>query len=99
MARKKDQGARRRLSATPCARLLTRGLEGVRLRDIAEEAGVTPAAVLYYGDVDALTYETYRQAIERFSLDREHVVERSPTRGNACGPVSTSAWPAAPTTN
>ncbi|MEV6247353.1 hypothetical protein AB0M38_14270 [Streptomyces sp. NPDC051742] len=51
--------------------LLTRGLEGLRLRDVADEAGVTPAAVLYYGDLDALVHETYQQAITRYSQDRE----------------------------
>jgi AcrR family transcriptional regulator len=77
VARKKDQEARRLALGDAVRRaVLTRGLEGVRLRDIAEEAGVTPAAVLYYGDVDALTYDTYQQAIERFSLDRERVAEQ-----------------------
>ena len=77
MARKKDQGARRpELGEAVRRAVLARGLEGVRLRDIAEQAGVTPAAVLYYGDVDALTYDTYQQAIERFSLDRERVAEQ-----------------------
>ncbi|MFH9959516.1 TetR/AcrR family transcriptional regulator [Streptomyces roseolus] len=51
--------------------LLTRGLEGLRLRDVADEAGVTPAAVLYYGDLDALVHETYQQAITRYSQERE----------------------------
>jgi len=37
---------------------------------------VVRRAVLYYGDVDALTYDTYQQAIERFSLDRERVAEQ-----------------------
>ena len=79
MARKKDQEARRLALGEAVRRaVLTRGLEGVRLRDIAEEAGVTPAAVLYYGDVEALTYDTYQQAIERFSLDRERVAEQFP---------------------
>ena len=79
MARKKDQEARRvELGDAVRRAVLTRGLEGVRLRDIAEQAGVTPAAVLYYGDVDALTYDTYKQAIERFSQERERVAERFP---------------------
>ncbi|GAB7066496.1 TetR/AcrR family transcriptional regulator [Mycobacterium hodleri] len=79
MARKKDQEARRtELGEAVRRAVLTRGLEGVRLRDIAEQAGVTPAAVLYYGDVDALTYDTYKQAIERFSQERERVAERFP---------------------
>ncbi|MGW6703820.1 TetR/AcrR family transcriptional regulator [Streptomyces sp. NPDC054956] len=56
--------------------LLVRGLEGLRLRDIAEEAGVTPAAVLYYGDLDALVHGTYQQAIERYSQEREQAATR-----------------------
>ncbi|RKE05132.1 TetR/AcrR family transcriptional regulator [Streptomyces sp. TLI_171] len=56
--------------------LVARGLEGLRLRDIADEIGVTPAAVLYYGDLDALVHATYQQAIERFSRDREEAADR-----------------------
>ncbi|MEV7565400.1 TetR/AcrR family transcriptional regulator [Streptomyces tanashiensis] len=56
--------------------LVTRGLEGLRLRDVAEEAGVTPAAVLYYGDLDALVHATYQQAIERYSQEREEAANR-----------------------
>jgi AcrR family transcriptional regulator len=80
MARQKDQGARRSQLAEAAQRaLLARGLEGLRLRDVAEEAGVTPAAVLYYyGDLDELMNETYRQAIERFCAMREEAAERLP---------------------
>jgi AcrR family transcriptional regulator len=56
--------------------LMARGLEGLRLKDIAEAAGVTPAAVLYYGDLDALVHETYQQAIERYSTGRERAADR-----------------------
>ena len=77
MARKRDQVNRRaELAAAVHSAVLARGLEGVRLRDVAEEAGVTPAAVLYYGDLDALIYQTYQQAIERFSTEREQVAEQ-----------------------
>ena len=48
------------------------------LRDVAEQAGVTPAAVLYYGDLDALIYETYQRGIERFSQEREQLAEQFP---------------------
>ncbi|MHA6758599.1 TetR/AcrR family transcriptional regulator [Streptacidiphilus sp. PAMC 29251] len=80
MARQKDQEARRaQLGQAAQRALLARGLEGLRLRDVAEEAGVTPAAVLYYyGDLDELMNETYRQAIERFCSQREEAVERLP---------------------
>jgi len=77
LARGKGQEARRaELSAAVQRALLVRGLEGLRLRDIADEAGVTPAAVLYYGDLDALVYETYQQAIERFSKERQQAAEQ-----------------------
>jgi AcrR family transcriptional regulator len=79
VAAKKGKGgeARRAELAEAVQRaLLTRGLEGLRLRDIAEEAGVTPAAVLYYGDLDALVHTTYQRAIERYSQEREAAAER-----------------------
>ncbi len=80
MARKKDQGGARRAELGEAVQraVLARGLEGLRLRDIAEQAGVTPAAVLYYGDLDALIYETYQRAIERFSQERERVADQFP---------------------
>lgn len=56
--------------------VLERGLEGLRLRDVADQAGVTPAAVLYYGDLDALVHATYQQAIERYSQEREEAADR-----------------------
>src|SRR5260370_2578622 len=49
MARPKDQKRRREELVAAAARaVLRRGPAAVRLRDVAEEAGVTPAAVLYY---------------------------------------------------
>ncbi|WP_285029552.1 TetR family transcriptional regulator C-terminal domain-containing protein [Mycolicibacterium sp. lyk4-40-TYG-92] len=77
MARKRDQLNRRaELTEAVQRAVLARGLEGVRLRDVAEEAGITPAAVLYYGDLDALIYQTYQQAIDRFSEEREELAEQ-----------------------
>ncbi|WP_035794257.1 TetR/AcrR family transcriptional regulator [Kitasatospora mediocidica] len=79
MAAKKGGGKEARraeLGAAVQRALLVRGLEGLRLRDIAEEAGVTPAAVLYYGDLDALVHETYQLAIERYSQEREQAADR-----------------------
>ncbi|MEV8097570.1 TetR family transcriptional regulator [Kitasatospora sp. NPDC085879] len=77
MGRRKDQETRRAALGEAAQRaLLRRGLEGLRLKDVAEEAGITPAAVLYYyGDLDELMYETFQQAIERFCRQREDAVE------------------------
>ncbi|GHJ93336.1 TetR family transcriptional regulator [Streptomyces sp. NE5-10] len=79
MAAKKGGGKEQRraeLGEAVQRALLSRGLEGLRLRDVAEEAGVTPAAVLYYGDLDALVHETYQRAIERYSRQREEIADR-----------------------
>ncbi|MER5867526.1 TetR/AcrR family transcriptional regulator [Kitasatospora sp. NPDC002040] len=74
---KKGKEARRaELGAAVQRALLVRGLEGLRLRDVAEEAGVTPAAVLYYGDLDTLVHETYLRGIERYTQEREDAVAR-----------------------
>lgn len=78
MARRKDQEARRAQLAEAVERaVLTRGIDGLRLRDVAQEAGLTPAAVLYYyEDLDDLTTGTFQQAIERFCAEREAASER-----------------------
>ncbi|WP_371789951.1 TetR/AcrR family transcriptional regulator [Streptomyces sp. NBC_01471] len=79
MAAKKGGGKEARraeLGAAVQRALLARGLEGLRLRDIADEAGVTPAAVLYYGDLDSLVHEAYQRAIERYSQEREEAADR-----------------------
>ena len=79
MPRRRDPDARRdQLSDAVQKVVATRGLEGLRLRDVADEIGVTPAAVLYHGDLDDLAYETYRRAIERFCQQRESVAQQSP---------------------
>ncbi|MFE7244901.1 TetR/AcrR family transcriptional regulator, partial [Streptomyces sp. NPDC057580] len=76
-AGRRGKAARRaELNSAVQRALFARGLEGLRLRDVADEAGVTPAAVLYYGDLDALAYETYQQAIERHSQERERAAEQ-----------------------
>ncbi|MCU1642546.1 MAG: Transcriptional regulator, TetR family [Nocardia sp.] len=80
MAARKDKDHRRAEFGQAAQRaLLNRGLEGLRLRDVAEAAGVTSAAILYhYGDLDELMADTYRHAIDRFCSSREERAERFP---------------------
>jgi AcrR family transcriptional regulator len=68
MARPKNQTARRRQLTQAAGRaIIERGAGAVRLKDIADQAGVTPGAVLYYyPDVDQLLVEVHRDAGERF---------------------------------
>jgi DNA-binding transcriptional regulator YbjK len=76
MARPRDQDRRRRELVAATLRVVARrGLSGVRLRDVADEAGITSGAVLYYYEnLDELFFAAYERAIERFCRDREQVV-------------------------
>src|SRR3954468_15381654 len=76
VARPRDQVKRRRELVAATSRLVARnGLANVKLRDVADAAGVTSAAVLYYYDgLDELFTAAYDRAIERFCRQREEVV-------------------------
>ena len=74
--RRKDQTERRR-QLTSAARqvLLERGAVGVRVKDVAERAGLAPSSVLYYyPSLDELLIEVSREAIERFTERRAAAV-------------------------
>jgi AcrR family transcriptional regulator len=76
--RKKDQGHRRHQIRGAALRVIeSRGLLDLRLRDIAEEAGLTPASVLYYyPELEDLLSEAFRHAMERYYERRRELVER-----------------------
>lgn len=77
MARPSQQTARKLslLAAAQRAAAQT-GVAKLRLKDVADAAGVTPASVLYYyGDgVDALLAALYRQSIARYCERRREVI-------------------------
>jgi len=76
--RRKDQTARRQ-QLTDAARqvLLERGAVGVRVKDVAERAGLAPSSVLYYyPSLDELLIEVSRGAIDRFAERRAAAVHR-----------------------
>ncbi|WP_166385962.1 TetR/AcrR family transcriptional regulator [Catellatospora methionotrophica] len=84
MARPKRQDARRAylLAATRSA-IMARGLAHVRVRDIADAAGMSPGTVTYYfRDVQDLFQDVYDEAVERFYLHRSHAatLHDDPTR-------------------
>ena len=61
--RRKDQGRRRaQLAAAARAVLLERGAVGLRVKDVAARAGLSPSSVLYYyPDIDDLLLEVMRE--------------------------------------
>jgi len=67
VARPKNQEKRRRALIEAAERAIaTRGLGALRLRDIAEEAGITgPAVSYYYPNLDDLLVDVYTRAIQK----------------------------------
>jgi AcrR family transcriptional regulator len=50
-------------------------MSAVRLRDVAEHAGLTPGAVLYYYDnLDELFFSAYEGGIHRYCEEREEAI-------------------------
>jgi DNA-binding transcriptional regulator YbjK len=80
MPRPKDQARRRLELVTAASDVVARkGIAGVRLRDVAEAAGMTSGNVLYYYEgLDELFFAAYERAVERFCVEREAAVERVP---------------------
>jgi AcrR family transcriptional regulator len=74
--RRKNQGERReQLAAAARAVLLERGAVGFRVKDVADRAGMSASAVLYYYPaIDDLLLEVSRTAIDRFAANRAQAV-------------------------
>ncbi|MGW9630040.1 TetR/AcrR family transcriptional regulator [Agromyces sp. NPDC055520] len=77
MARPKRQEERRsQLVAAAQRAIATHGPDGARLNRVAEEAGLTSGAVLYYyPDIDELMFEANRAGMERFYEERVRMLE------------------------
>jgi AcrR family transcriptional regulator len=77
MARPKNQTARRgQLNAAARRAIAARGIEAVRIKDVADEAGMSPQSVLYYyPDIDQLIEEAIQHVVERFAERRRETAE------------------------
>jgi AcrR family transcriptional regulator len=89
VSRVRDQTTRRAQLLRAASRaVLDRGVAGVRLRDIAQEAGLTSGAVLYYyADVEELLTEVFGQGTRQYCVRREERVAAAagpPHRLRAC---------------
>ena len=75
--RPKNQTARREALVDAAGRAIAeRGLEGLRIKDIAAEAGVSAGSVLYYyPEMDELVLEVHRGAVERYLAARQGAVD------------------------
>ncbi len=77
--RAKNQGARReQLKSAARAVLLRHGAVSLRVKDIAEEAGMAPSSVLYYyPDIGDLLLDVARGAMERYAEQRAVTVRQA----------------------
>ncbi|MFC9611781.1 TetR/AcrR family transcriptional regulator [Streptomyces sp. NPDC056938] len=75
--RPKNQTARREALVDAAGRAIAeRGLEGLRIKDIAAEAGMSAGSVLYYyPEMDELVLEVHRGAVERYLAARQSAVD------------------------
>jgi AcrR family transcriptional regulator len=76
--RRKDQAMRReQLARAGRQVLLERGAVGLRVKDIAERAGLAPSSVLYYYPrIEELLLEVSRDAIDRYAERRSREVRQ-----------------------
>lgn len=77
MARPKNQGARRGALIDAAGRAIAeRGMAGLRIKDIAAEAGVSAGSVLYYyPELDDLVLAVHQDAVERYLAQRQERTE------------------------
>jgi AcrR family transcriptional regulator len=80
MARPRRQEARRSELLDAALRAIVKnGPDGARLNKVAEEAGLTSGAVLYYyPDIDELVLEANRVGMERFHDQRQQMLDALP---------------------
>ncbi|MFC9392465.1 TetR/AcrR family transcriptional regulator [Streptomyces sp. NPDC057027] len=78
--RPRDQTARREALVTAAGRAIAeRGLEALRIKDIAEAAGVSQGSVLYYyPELDDLVLEVHRGAVESYLATRQQAYDEAP---------------------
>jgi AcrR family transcriptional regulator len=82
MPRRKDQAARRgQLQQAARRAIAARGIDRLRIKDVAREAGLSPQSVLYYyPELDALVEEAIQHSLERFAERRADAVEHEDPR-------------------
>ncbi|MCG7205109.1 TetR/AcrR family transcriptional regulator [Streptomyces arenae] len=78
--RPRNQTARREALVSAAGRAITqRGLEGLRIKDIADAAGVSQGSVLYYyPELSDLVLEVHREAVESYLASRQEAYDSAP---------------------
>lgn len=79
MARPKNQHARReQIVAAALRAIVSRGLTGLRIKDVAAEAKMSAGSIsYYYAGLDDLLVDVHRHAVDRFYWQRLRAIEGS----------------------
>ncbi|MGW8556292.1 TetR/AcrR family transcriptional regulator [Streptomyces tubercidicus] len=79
VGRPRNQTARREALVSAAGRAIAqRGLEGLRIKDIADAAGVSQGSVLYYyPELDDLVLEVHRGAVEGYLASRQQAYDEA----------------------
>lgn len=95
MARPKNQAHRRAEVIAAATRAINdRGIKGLRLKDIAEEAGVAIGTVhYYYPNMDDLVFAVHRSTIESFIDGRRAIVSNQQDVQHALAALIRSGLP------
>jgi AcrR family transcriptional regulator len=79
MSRPKAVGRREELLDAALLALAERGITGLRIRDVAEWAGVSTGTVHYhFNDIDELVLAIHELAVDRFGTSRRELVSAIP---------------------
>lgn len=79
MARPKATGRREELLDAALVALAERGITGLRIRDVADQAGVSTGTVHYhFNDIDELVVAIHELAVDRFGTSRRELASAIP---------------------
>lgn len=98
MARPKEQAARRRELVGAAGRaIVARGVRGLRVKDVAGEAGISPGLVsYYYPALDELLVDVHAHSVDRFYWARMRQLEGVPTAAGRLRALAEGGLPSGP---
>jgi AcrR family transcriptional regulator len=98
MARPKEQAARRRELVEAAGRaVVARGVRGLRVKDVAAEAGISAGLVsYYYPDLEELLVDLHEHSVDRFYWARMRQVEGVPDARSRLRALAEAGLPSGP---
>ncbi|NUR06860.1 MAG: TetR family transcriptional regulator [Nocardioidaceae bacterium] len=98
MARPKEQAARRQELVAAAGRVIVqRGVRGLRVKDVAAQAGISAGLVsYYYPDLGDLLVDVHEHSVDRFYWSRMRLVEGVPDAPGRLRALAAGGLPSGP---